>query len=296
MTNIRRAVTLAAGLMSAAIPGLSVAAATFSISGAAGMSQGSGACASFGLPSPLTSSGGINESVTGKVDGQLLSNCRFNGGTASASANEGGLGAGGKLIHVGSTTAASSGGTARAQTQFMITGPTGTVPVSLNLQLSSQHDGDPGAYIDITAGPFGFGSVTQQVGTGNVSRRDGGLHIPGVECDGCFITSQTINLVANRLYGIDLKLSAGVTSGTESHQGELNAMNTLEFPSSGFVFNVPTGYSAFIEGMNVVDNMVTGPIDPVPEPSSWLLLSLGLASLALMRRRAGAARNPVPAV
>jgi hypothetical protein len=178
----------------------------------------------------------------------------------------------------------------------MITGAAGTVPVSLNLVLDSAHDGDFGAYIDITAGLFGFGSIAQQVGTGNISRTNGGLLVPDIECDGCTFTSQTINLVANQLYAMDLRLSAGVISGTDSHRGTLDAMNTLAFPSSGPVFNLPTGYSAFIEGMNVVDNMVTGPTNPVPEPSSLAMLAIGLASLALIRRRVGAVRNPVPVV
>jgi hypothetical protein len=266
-------------LMSLGLCGAAMAQTTFFASGIAAAPAGSGGCDSFSDTSATQAYG----SAAGGPCGVAA-----NIGSVEAIASAAGLGAAASLTHFCCSTSASSGATARVDTRLRISGPAGTVPVSLNLVLNA--GGDAGAFIAIGAQQFGSGSITARL-DGTVARSNLGLLIPDIDCSGCTITSQTINLSANTDHFFRLQLEARVSSGVENYTGSVDAFGGggLGFPTAGPVFNLPAGYTASIEGMGVVDNRW---ISPVPEPGSRVLLALGLLGVAarLHRRRSGATR------
>jgi PEP-CTERM motif len=244
------------------------ATAVFSVSGIASQNSGAG-CAYFGLPSPITSGSGA----------QGTAQCADTRNSVAARASADGLGAFASVVQLGGS-GVTSYAIARVDSQFMITGADGVVDASLNLVLSSTASGTPGTSIFIEAGLFGFGEVGQSPTNGALSQRNGGLWLPDVDCSDCAITSKTISLQTNTW--LDFLLLLRVESIASN--GQIDAMNTLSFPSTGFVFNLPEGYSATIDGMNVVDNRLVV-TSAVPEPSSVALVSLGLLGLVRLRRR-----------
>ncbi len=266
-------------LSSALLPQQAAAVPMFGVSGAVAAIIGGGSnCGSF---SALGSTAPVARGV---------SNACANGdsGSASAQASAGGLGAAADLTHFCCSSAVSSGALAQVATSFIIYGPTPSVAVSLNLVLDSSHSGDYGSRLGINAGSFGFGEVIQ-FADGTLGQRNGGLLIPGVDCFFCAITSQTVSLPTNvELYfflGLSVAVESIIPQGAKLYSGGLDAMNTLKFPTSGPVFNLPAGYTASIDGMNVVDNRVVGLANSVPEPGSLALLGISLLGLLGAARR-----------
>ncbi len=74
--------------------------------------------------------------------------------------------------------------------------------------------------------------------------------------------------------------SAGATGGA-------NFIDTVSFPFSGFVFDLPDGYTVnSVEGQ-IVNNQFVGveSTSEVPEPASWPVLVAGIGAIVLVRRR-----------
>ena len=267
--SLRIAATTLAALAAWMATPSALAAPVFSVTGIAAHNSGAG-CASFGW---LTSS----SSVSGDAA------CLNSTSAVAATASGGGLGAFAAVQHFGGV-ALVSGATARAQTSFVITGAPGYIDVSLNLVLDSEASGTSISTVFIDASIFGFGDVNEVLGS-----TDGGLLIPSVDCNGCFIRTKTISLAANQVYDFGLALSVTAGAGDPFYQGSIDALNTLTFPSFGPVFNLPDGYTASIDGMNVVDNRVVPPAAGVPEPGSLAMTAGGLISLLWLRRRGNGA-------
>ncbi len=247
---------------------------------------GSGPCASFPAQD---SSFAITRSAS---DGCLNGNSN----SVDARASSGGLGIRVDLTAYYVNGYVNASATARADTTIRITGPQNiSVPVSLNLWLTSSHTGDNGGRLGIDASLFGFGEVIQYM-DGTLGQRNGGLFIPDIDCLVCIITTQTINLMTNVDYGFGLGLT-GLVEGLIPdnallYAGGIMAMNSLIFPTTGPVFNLPEGYSAFIDGMNVVDNRVVS-VNGVPEPGVVPLALIGIvAAMFAMRLRARANATP----
>jgi hypothetical protein len=268
--TIRHILRCAMALLVGLCPlGVAWAQATFLVSGVAAAPAGSGGCASFSDTSATLAQG---SAAGGPCE--IIANI----GSVEAIASDAGLGTAATLTHFCCSTSSSSGAQARVDTTMRISGPAGSVPVSMNLVLDS--GSSPGAAISIGAQLFGSGSITVRL-DGSFGQLDNGVLIPTPDCDGCLITTKTVNLSTNVDHFFRLQLNTQVISGTGNYTGDVDAF--LGFPTDGFVFNLPAGYSASIDGMGVVDNRW---ISAVPEPRSALLWCAALAGLALWCRRA----------
>jgi hypothetical protein len=243
--------------------GSAVAAPVFSVSGLAGQNSNAG-CASFGLPFALTSGDAAQGLATCSV---------FTGNSVAARASAGGLGAFASVQQPGGSKV-TSWASATAKSRFMITGPDDTVQASLNLLLNASTSGSPGSSLFIDAGTFGAGEAS--VGPNGSSQRDLGLLVPSVDCDDCAITTRSWGFVTNVWH--DFELSLRVEALSEG--GQIDGMHTLTFATHGFVFNLPDGFSATIEGLGVTDNRFGTPQGTVAEPGSLVLASFGLVGLA----------------
>lgn len=113
------------------------------------------------------------------------------------------------------------------------------------------------------------------------------------------LTQTLQNLVVGETYtlGIDywgdaatLKLNGNTlaTAGAASNSGWMRLSTTFQAASSQALLTVGRGGSsgvAFIDNLTVTGPEATGNTSPVPEPSSWLLMSLGLLAWIVRRRR-----------
>ncbi|MEP7366467.1 MAG: PEP-CTERM sorting domain-containing protein [Acidobacteriota bacterium] len=122
--------------------------------------------------------------------------------------------------------------------------------------------------------------------TGNLVFQASGPTVCPTACPG---VTPTINAPTNTPILFRMSILAGVDGFLGTSFGFAEASNTLYFPLTGPVFNLPAGFSASIAGLSVEDNRVvgldTGGGGSVPEPATCGLVGAGLALAALFRRR-----------
>lgn len=218
-------------------------------------------------------------------------------GSSVARANEYGLGASAEWFTICCGAASFGRGYAGAQTQFLVTGPAGVVPISLNLALHGTVGGgtvtggsERVIELSVTlAGQSWTGIIREQAGPGGtVLTTAGNLVLPSGSCaTTCGIATPQVVVAANTWYVLELQLTASV-QGFSTSYGRANAFDSLTFPLNADVFTLPAGYTAQIDGMNVVNNRVVGLDEPggeVPEPSTFALIAAPLALLGLVKRR-----------
>lgn len=220
----------------------------------------------------------------------------WGGSRARATAN--GLGASSEWTTI--CCGSSTGGSAFAgvQTQFMITGPAGPVLLSLNLALKGGVGGGTvsgysGRRIQLSVSIGGAnwtGWINEDADSnGNSLYTGGNLAMPPGSCPDayCSVGTSEVLVLANTWTPMSMSLTASV-GGASNGYGRASAYDTLTFPLSGDVFNLPQGYSATIAGMNVVNNRFVPEQEPggeVPEPSTFALVAGSLAALGLAARR-----------
>jgi hypothetical protein len=195
---------------------------------------------------------------------------------------------------------------------FVFSGPgSSPVPAALNLFVRGSMGGNvstddqgpltsfvyAGGDVDITIklnGAFagnGFAFVNNANGTIRQEAFDllEGFHGAG---GGVFIASDDLLLPVGQFFGVEVELSAKANTGvriegmpedefdsvTASGGGVASFGNTVSFPTSGPVFNLPPGYTVNSVSAGIVDNRF------VPEPGRIVLTFTGLIVLLAAHR------------
>lgn len=169
---------------------------------------------------------------------------------------------------------------------LFITGPIGitTVAASLNLNVNGlvatavpAGSAADASFSLSVSGPFGgSGTITDSSGTLSANGMFAGLishTVSGTSTSGSGNLSTT---AANRFeIGIVAGGGAGWSSGRSGEVvvSESSFFNTINFPTSGMVFNLPEGYTANSISGRIVNNQWTG---AVPEPSTTVFVTLCL--------------------
>jgi len=82
-------------------------------------------------------------------------------------------------------------------------------------------------------------------------------------------------------------------NGAASATGGANFIDTVSFPFSGVVFDLPPGFTVnSVEGL-IVNNQFVGTenTSAVPEPGNWPLLLAAFGLIVLLRRRGWRAQD-----
>jgi len=258
---------------------LLLAAGTQSVNAASFLIQGSddGTCGNASFES--TSSGPI-----APIFRSLLADCANGNIEIAANAGTGFLGVLAKATFVAPVVRKSvyASAFARATTTFMVEGPAGNVPLSLNLSLDSRSSGSDGwRGMGLFLGNFGIGSI--QIGPTGFVSRGGSIVLPDIDCQPCNLTTPEVMVPANTPLEFILQISVQTERPRDGAQGttSIDALNTLTFPD-GRVFNLPEGYTASIEGMGVVGNQF---VRAVPELPTAALMWVGFGLLLRRLRR-----------
>ncbi len=214
--------------------------------------------------------------------------------SASAFAGPGAIGAAATAFGTGGPgSGAGSAAFAEMRSTFTITAPEGgpsSIPISLNFLLSGDAESsDPslaGWGINVNARQFGTGAIRFGLpGTGLLAgfaaAPDGSLSLSTL------ITTPTalFNVSATHILQLSIGLAATARRGLAPSTASIDFAHTLEFPTTGPVFNLPDGYSISIPDLFIFDNRyVPEAVATVPEPSSLVLTGLGLTAAAGMAR------------
>jgi hypothetical protein len=88
----------------------------------------------------------------------------------------------------------------------------------------------------------------------------------------------------NTPVALQIQLQAGVGSFDPDGRAGVDFLNSLDFATGVPLFNLPAGYTANDPEMFIFDNQFLPP-DSAPEPATWWLAGLALASMVWVRRR-----------
>ncbi|MEP7366695.1 MAG: PEP-CTERM sorting domain-containing protein [Acidobacteriota bacterium] len=213
--------------------------------------------------------------------------CVSGASSSEAVAAPEGIGIGSSTYHYCCGSASESNALAQFATEFTVKGPAGpAIAISMNFLLE-------GAAIATVDASWGLTIDTGIFGTGYIdsSGRNEGLLTGFVAVDGGIaiggaFTTPSILLAPNTTQPFRLTLSGG-TGANGSGNANLDFVDTMSLPTTGPVFNLPSGYTVDIPDLYVFDNrfLPPGTGGAVPEPSSLAMMGGGLALLAIARRR-----------